>query len=309
MRAVETTLQHRDSCAGVRKARVAIQFHAFHPKSVPELWEELSSGLSEGCLTTTSDNFTKIFPRSFIQPSTSPLSWNASHPDSGHRGSGNVLVFVTDALIPGWRNQAEVLRQWLSSCRLRAADFDSAAATDELRVEWRKLSLQGSSGLEEIADSYQKKIQATARALSASDTDLSERLFFTMTEAFDSRTDPRPVPREATRLVAASFPRITELGAELRGALEARAWDRLIEGLAHEELASEQLAELVEKQLPRVTATRRDEILAAIDIYRLAGRGVSLARAPEEALARLNDYDSALRNLQSSRDGLESRLD
>jgi hypothetical protein len=145
--------------------RSGLQFHAMF-KDV----EEFHKDLSQGCLTTHREYFEKIFPESFTNSATSPLSWNGTpgpredpyDAEKGKKfeGSGNVLVFVTDPLAPGGGRQSESFRRWLREGRLSARVFVEGEALDKLRADWRQIA--AAPELLAVSEEYEAALKKAA---------------------------------------------------------------------------------------------------------------------------------------------------
>jgi hypothetical protein len=78
---------------GKEVTRTHIQFHEAYNNL-----KEYKPKLSEGCIIFNKKNFAKLFPKSFLDPASSPLqpTRHKRKTAAKFKGKGDVLVFVTD---------------------------------------------------------------------------------------------------------------------------------------------------------------------------------------------------------------------
>lgn len=228
--------------------RYGVQIHAMFDDK-----EGFHEELSEGCLTTYRKHFARIFPDSFTSSATSPLFWNGTrHPkdpeqakadeDRGLKfaGSGNVLVFVTDPLTPGWNRQSESFRRWQLEGRLSANVFAEGTALDLLRADWHRLA--AAPGLETVAKEYEVALKEAARRASGGfRAERPEALFI----------EGKVV--KGAELLSRDHRAALDLPGESLKAFEQKAWLGLAEALAGSDLDQEAMTSRIEELASGVT--------------------------------------------------------
>jgi hypothetical protein len=115
--------------------RTYIQFHrAFNNL------KEFNANVSEGCITLTADNFSKLFPDALFDQTQSPLAPGSGDPNplSLSGSPNNVLVFVTDAMTPGKQDKQLALFDKIRRT-LKPADFALSPGSQLLtyRIQWK----------------------------------------------------------------------------------------------------------------------------------------------------------------------------
>src|ERR1700761_1467442 len=97
--------------------RTALQFHiAFNDL------QSFNTHVSEGCITLTAANFSRLFPNGLFDPSQSPLAAGSADSNTLNlQGSqSNILVFVTDVITPNAQNNQIAL--FRTGLRLKPTD-------------------------------------------------------------------------------------------------------------------------------------------------------------------------------------------
>lgn len=115
--------------------RTALQFHiAFNNLT------DFNQHVSEGCITLTIANFSKLFPDALFDSSQSPLAPGSADPNPLNlQGStANILVFVTDVLTPGAQDQQLKLFDQIRK-QITQADFSigDASQLPQFRTQWK----------------------------------------------------------------------------------------------------------------------------------------------------------------------------